>query len=338
LVKKLTIGSVTLPNPLIQAPMAGVTDSVCRRIAKKYGAGMVCAEFVSSKGLVQNHKKTQRMLYFHPEERPISFQLFGCEPDVMADAAKMVEDSGADIIDINFGCPVTKAVKGYYGVALMREPGLVKDIVSTVVKAVSTPVTVKMRSGWDQTSRNYLEIGKISEEAGIKALTLHPRTKSQGFSGNADWNQITELAEHVSVPVIGSGDVLTPENAVYMLENTGATGVMFGRGAWGNPWIFSRTISLLETGHLPAEPDIDDKMDVLLQHFEGLCERYGHESGVKIIRKHAHQYVKGIRNSTTFKQEINRAGSREEVKKLILEFRENTKINSAGAEPDILKT
>lgn len=338
MVKKLTIGSVTLPNQLIMAPMAGVTDSVCRRIAKKFGAGMVCAEFVSSKGLVQNHKNTQRMLYFHPEERPISFQLFGCEPDVMADAAKVVEDSGADIIDINFGCPVTKAVKGYYGVALMREPELVRAIVTAVVKAVGVPVTVKMRSGWDQTSRNYLEIGKISEEAGAKAITLHPRTKSQGFSGNADWNQITELTDHVSVPVIGSGDILTPEKAVYMLESIGAKGVMFGRGAWGNPWIFSRTLSLLENGHLPAEPDIDDKMDLLLQHFEGLCERYGHESAVKMIRKHAHQYVKGIRNSTTFKQEINRAGSRDEVKELILKFSESAKINSAAAESDILKT
>jgi tRNA-dihydrouridine synthase B len=338
LVKKLTIGSVTLPNQLIQAPMAGVTDSVCRRIAKKFGAGMVCAEFVSSKGLVQNHKKTQRMLYFCPDERPISFQLFGCEPEVMANAARMVEDSGADIIDINFGCPVTKAVKGYYGVALMREPELVGRIVSAVAKAVSIPVTVKMRSGWDQESRNYLEIGKISEESGARAIILHPRTKAQGFSGNADWDQITELAGQVSVPVIGSGDVLTPEKALYMLENTEASGVMFGRGAWGNPWIFSRTLSLLENGHLPAEPSVEDKMDVLLQHLDGLCERHGQELAVKMIRKHAHQYVKGIRNSTTFKQEINTAGSREEAEKMIRKFSGTAEINTVSMETDLLKS
>jgi len=307
------IGKLKLDNPVILAPMAGVTDFAFRQLVKEFGCGLVCAEMVSSKGLLYNNDRTVEMLAIHPNEKPISLQIFGSEPEIMARAAQIVEEKGADILDLNMGCPVPKVVKNQEGSALMRNPQLAGKIVQAVVKAVEIPVTVKMRKGWSGKEVNAVELAKIVEQAGAAAVAVHGRTREQYYSGQADWEIIKKVKEHLSIPVVGSGDVTTPQDARRMLEETGCDGVMIGRGALGNPWIFSRTIHYLRTGELLPPPIKEERLRVALHHFELLLQAKGEYIGTREMRKHAAWYTKGLPESAQLRKLINTANTKEEL-------------------------
>ena len=252
--KKLTIGNVTLENPYILAPMAGVTDLPFRLLCREQGAGLLCMEMVSAKAIQYNNKNTKALLAIHPDEPPVSLQLFGSDPDIISEIAKRIEELPFSILDINMGCPVPKIVKNGEGSALMKNPKLVHEIVSKTVKAIQKPVTVKIRKGFDDSCINAVEIAKIIEDAGAKAVAVHARTREQYYSGKADWDIIRQVKEAVTIPVIGNGDVTSGESAIALQEQTGCDGVMIGRGAQGNPWIFSELLEYERTGRMPARP------------------------------------------------------------------------------------
>jgi len=321
----LQIGKVKLENPVVLAPMAGVTDFAFRQLVKEFGCGLICAEMVSSKGLIYNNDRTVEMLAIHPEERPISIQIFGSEPRIMAQAAKIVEESGADIIDINMGCPVPKVVKNQEGSALMKNPELAGRIVQAVVEAVKVPVTVKMRKGWNEQQVNAVELAEIVEKAGAAAVAVHGRTREQYYSGQADWEIIKKVKERVSIPVIGSGDVTTPQEAKKMLEETGCDGIMIGRGSLGNPWIFSRTIHYLETGELLPPPTAEERIATALRHLELLLQAKGEYIGTREMRKHAAWYTKGLPESAQLRRMINTANTKEELTIILQEYGESIK-------------
>lgn len=316
----MQIGKVKLDNPVILAPMAGVTDFAFRQLVKEFDCGLVCAEMVSSKGLIYNNDRTVEMLNIHPEERPISIQIFGCEPEIMAQAARIVEEKGADIIDINMGCPVPKVVKNQEGSALMKNPQLAREIVQAVVGAVNAPVTVKMRKGWTANQVNAVELAKMVEEAGAAAVAVHGRTREQYYSGQADWGIIQKVKESISIPVIGSGDVTSPEEAKKMLTETSCDGVMIGRGALGNPWIFSRTVHYLETGELLPLPTAGERIKVALRHLELLAQSKGEYIGTREMRKHAAWYTKGLPESAQLRRIINTTNTKAELAAILKEY------------------
>ena len=319
----MQIGKVKLDNPVVLAPMAGVTDFAFRQLVKEFACGLVCAEMVSSKGLIYNNDRTVEMLNIHPEERPISIQIFGCEPEIMAQAARIVEEKGADIVDINMGCPVPKVVKNQEGSALMKNPQLAREIVQAVVGAVNVPVTVKMRKGWAANQVNAVELAKIVEEAGAAAVAVHGRTREQYYSGQADWGIIKKVKESISIPVIGSGDVTSPEEAKRMLEETSCDGVMIGRGALGNPRVFSRTVHYLETGELLPLPTAKERIKVALRHLELLVQSKGEYIGTREMRKHAAWYTKGLPESAQLRRIINTANTKEELAVILKEYGES---------------
>lgn len=323
----MQIGKVKLDNPVILAPMAGVTDFAFRRIVKEFGCGLVCAEMVSGKGLIYNNEKTLEMLEVHPQERPISIQIFGAEPEIMVKAARMVEEKGADIIDINMGCPVPKVVKNQEGSALMKNPQLAKEIVEAVVRAVKAPVTVKMRKGWSEKQVNAVELAKMVEKAGASAVTIHGRTREQYYSGQADWEIIKEVKKSLSIPVIGSGDVVSPKDAQRMLEETSCDGVMIGRGALGNPWIFSRTIHYLETGELLPPPIPEERIKVALHHLDLLIQAKGEYIGTREMRKHAAWYTKGLPESARLRQLINTAKTKEDLAEILKKYEDSLEMD-----------
>lgn len=300
------IGNVEIKNNIVLAPMAGVCNSAFRRIIKEMGCGLVYAEMVSDKGLVYNSKKTKDMLYVSDYERPIVQQIFGSDVDTFVEAAKMVyEIMKPDIIDINMGCPVPKvAVRAQAGSALLKNPAKIREIVSAVVKAVPIPVTVKIRSGWDSNSINAVEVAKICEEAGAKAICVHGRTRSQGYSGKADLDIIKKVKESVSIPVIGNGDVNSIESAIRMFEYTGVDAIMIGRGTLGNPWLIKQLVTYFDTGIILEKPSYKEIIDMCRKHLNYLLELKSEKISVLEMRSHISWYIKGLPKSTEIKKEL----------------------------------
>ncbi|MCX7780955.1 MAG: tRNA dihydrouridine synthase DusB [Negativicutes bacterium] len=308
----MRIGSIELENPVILAPMAGVTDLPFRLLAREMGCGLVYSEMISDKGLIYQNCHTLDLLRIDERERPVTVQIFGSEPGPMAEAAKIVEQAGADIIDINMGCPTPKIVKNGEGAALMRNPRLAHAIMQKVVAAVNTPVTIKTRKGWDDNSVNAVLLARLAEDAGIAAVAVHGRTREQFYSGKADWSIIREVKASVCIPVIGNGDIRTPQDAVNMLTATGCDGIMIGRGAQGNPWIFRQVSRYLATGQVVPAPGIAERLEVLLRHLDMLVELKGEYIGIREMRRHAAWYTKGLPHSAELRLRFNQAQSRED--------------------------
>lgn len=317
------IGDVKISNQVVLAPMAGISNSSFRRICKEMGCGLVYAEMVSDKAITFNNKKTLDMLYMTDEERPLAQQIFGCDKESFVEAAKYIyEVMKPDIIDINMGCPVPKvAVRAQAGSALLKNPKKIYEIVSAVVEAVPIPVTVKIRSGWDSKSINAVEVAKVIESAGASAICIHPRTRSQGYSGKADWNIIKEVVNAVNIPVIGNGDIKTPMDAKNMLDSTGCTAVMIGRGVLGNPWLIKNTINYL-SGKEIITVSIEDRIAMCLKHLEMLKDLKNEKIACLEIRNHIGWYFKGIKGSNDLKNKVYKTSNIHDIISLLNEFKE----------------
>lgn len=313
----MRIGNVTLDNNIILAPMAGVTDLPFRLLCKEQGAGLLCMEMVSAKAIYYNNKNTESLMEIDERERPVSLQLFGSDADIMSEMAKKIEEKPFDILDINMGCPVPKVAGNGEGSALMKKPELVREIVSKVVKATCKPVTVKIRKGFDESCVNAVEIAKIIEDCGAAAVAVHGRTREQYYSGRADWDIIRQVKEAVSIPVIGNGDVTGPESAKRMLEETGVDGIMIGRAARGNPWIFGQIKEYLETGTLPQKPELSEVREMMLRHARMQLECKGEYTGIREMRKHVAWYTAGYPNSAKLRAKINEVETYQELEALL---------------------
>ena len=310
---KLTIGNVELDNQVILAPMAGVTDLPFRLLCKEMGAGLLCMEMVSAKAIYYNSKNTEELMEIRPEECPVSLQLFGSDPDIMAEMAKRIEEKPFSILDINMGCPVPKVVNNKEGSALMKNPKLVEEIVSKVSRAIKKPVTVKIRKGFDSNNENAVEIAKIAEAAGAAAVAVHGRTREQYYSGKADWDCIRKVKEAVSIPVIGNGDITDALSAKAMMDITGCDGIMIARGAEGNPWIFREVVSYLETGIIPPRPSLAEIRAIIEKHCALQLSIKGEYIGVREMRKHLSWYTAGLPDSARFRHMINTMETMEEL-------------------------
>lgn len=316
-IKPIKIGNVEISNNIFLAPMAGVTDMPFRRLCKEFGAGMIYTEMASSKAVHYGSEKTKGIYEVFEDERPIGIQIFGSDPDVMAETASELSEY-ADIIDINMGCPANKIVKNGEGSALMKNLKLAEEIIAKVVKASRVPVTVKMRKGWDDTHVNAVELAQIAESSGAKLITVHGRTREDMYSGEADLDIIKKVKESVRIPVIGNGDITSGEKAKRMFEVTGCDGIMIGRGAQGNPWIFKSILEYLEKGIVLPEPDINDKINMALKHLKLSKEYKGEYVAVREMRKHIAWYLKGVPGNSQLKETINREDNIEEVEKLLV--------------------
>lgn len=318
--KTLKIGSVELPNPVILAPMAGVSDLPFRMLCREQGAGLVCMEMVSAKAIAYHNRNTEKLMETDEREHPVSLQLFGSEPDLMAEIAAQIEERPFDILDINMGCPVPKIVGNGEGSALMKDPKLIEEIITKVSRAVKKPLTVKFRKGFDDDHVNAVEIARIAEASGAAAVAVHGRTREQFYSGKADWEIIRQVKEAVSIPVIGNGDVDSPEKAKALLKETGCDGVMIGRAARGNPWLFRRVSEYLETGKAPEKPSKEEVKEMMLRHARMQVEHKGDYTGIREMRKHISWYTTGLPGSAKLRGRINSVESLEEMEALLREM------------------
>ena len=320
MLKPINIGPLEIDDPVVLAPMSGVTDMPFRRLVKRAGVGLVVSEMIASRAMVHAARKTMKMAAHCADEYPISVQLAGCEPDVMAEAARINEDFGATIIDINMGCPVKKVTNGDAGSALMRDLGLASKLLEVTVKAVNIPVTLKMRTGWDDDTRNAPQLAKIAEDCGIQAIAVHGRTRCQFYKGRADWPFIASVKDAVNIPVFGNGDVVSVDDAKKLLEDSGADGILVGRGTYGRPWFLNQISHYLKTGERLANPTVEEQMEIVLEHFDAIVTHYGAQPGVKIARKHLGWYSKGLSNSAEFRQEVFQLDTPDAVKARIRAF------------------
>lgn len=314
----LKIGNAVLPNPLILAPMAGVTDLPFRLLCREQGAGLVCMEMISAKAVAFRNRNTEKLMQTVPGESPVSLQLFGSDPDVISETAKEIEERPFDILDLNMGCPVPKIVGNGEGSALMKNPKLVEQIVARTVRAVKKPVTVKIRKGFDDSHVNAVEIARIAEASGAAAVAVHGRTREQYYSGKADWEIIRKVKEAVRIPVIGNGDVDSPQQAERLLAETGCDGIMIGRAARGNPWLFHQIRAYLETGVMEPRPGFDEVRHMMLRHARMQIDYKGDYTGIREMRKHISWYTAGYPHSARLRAQINSVESFEELEELIL--------------------
>jgi tRNA-dihydrouridine synthase B len=313
----MQIKTINLNNPVILAPMAGITDRPFRDLVKNFGCGLVYTEMISAKALTYKNVRTKAMVDIKEEKGPVSVQMFGSEPEVMAEAALILQEIGAEIIDINMGCPVPKVVKNCEGSALMRDLERASQIISSVVKKVTLPVTVKIRKGWDDSNINAVEFARMAEDNGVSAIAVHGRTRAQFYSGKADWDIIYQVKNAVKIPVIGNGDIWTPQDAKEMIEKTGCDGVMIGRGVLGNPWLIKHSVHFLEKGILLPLPTPKEKIEMAIYHMKAVVDLKGERVGIKEMRKHIAWYLKGMKDAARMREKVNKLNTEKEVTEML---------------------